>query len=88
MTQATHLHPRAEVVGYSEPVLEAIRDLVHEIQLWPELAAASGAAMDAMKELFAPVQGDRQSGLYGAIGHLLVVAADANGSDVAEGTDQ
>ena len=76
MTQATHLHPRAEVVGYSEPVLEAVRDLIHEVQLWPELAAVTGQAMDAMKEMFAPVQGDRQSGLYGAIGRLIVVAAE------------
>jgi hypothetical protein len=76
MTQATDLHARNEVVGYPPAVLEAVHALIHEVRLWPELAAATGTGMDAMKEIFAPAQGDRQSGLYGAIGRLLVVAAE------------
>lgn len=76
MTQATHLHPRAEVVGYPVPVLEAIRDLVHEIQLDPELALGSGQMMLAMGSMFAVDRGGRPSDLYGALARLVVVTAE------------
>jgi hypothetical protein len=84
MTQATHLHSRAEVVGYSEPVLEAVRDLVHEIQADPVLALVTGQSMITMREVFAVAGTDgRKSGLYEALAQLVLAAAEA-----AEGTDQ
>lgn len=85
MTQATHLHPRAEVVGYSVPVLEAFRDLVHEIQTDPVLAFSTGQMMLAMKALFAVDRGSRPSDLYSALARLVVVAAEAT---LETGADQ
>lgn len=76
MTQATHLHPRAEVVGYPEPVLEAIRELVAEIQLDPELALGAGLAIAEMKDVFAVERDGRQSLLTSKIADLLTVAAE------------
>jgi hypothetical protein len=86
MTQpSTHLHPRAEVVGYSEPVLAAFRDLVHEIQIDPELALGSGLMMDALKGSAVVVRDGRPSELMGRIGALVTTAAevaiDEKGSD-------
>ena len=77
MTQATRLQARAEVVGYSEPVLEAFRDLVHEIQTDPVLAFGTGQMMDALKPLFAVERDGRPSDLYGAIAALVIAAAEA-----------
>lgn len=77
MTQATHLQARAEVVGYSEPVLEAFRDLVHEIQTDPVLAFGTGQMMAAMKNLFAVDRGGRPSDLYASLAALVIAAAEA-----------
>jgi len=74
---STHLHPRAEVVGYSEPVLEAIAALVHEIQCDSVLAFGSGQMMLAMGDLFAVDRGGRPSDLYGALARLVIAAAEA-----------
>jgi len=88
MTQATHLHPRAEVVGYPEPVLEAVRDLVHEIHADQVLAHVTAQMMITMREVFAVAGTDgRKSGLYEALAQLVLAAADAaEGSDVGEGS--
>ena len=84
MTQATHLHARAEVVGYPELVLEAVRDLVHEIEADPQLALGSGQMMDATKDQFAVEREGRQSDLMGAIARLVIAAA---AEKYAEGSD-
>jgi hypothetical protein len=85
MTQpSTHLHPRAEVVGYSEPVLEAIAALVHEIDAHPELAAFSGPMMASIAASL-EVADPRASTFMAAIAHLVTTAAevalDEKGSD-------
>lgn len=85
MTQATHLHPRAEVVGYSEPVLAAFAALVHEIQLDPDLALGSGLMMDALKGSAVVVRDGRPSDLMGMIAHLVTAAAEAT---LEKGSDQ
>ena len=77
MTQATHLRSRAEVIGYSEPVLEAFRDLVHEIQADPVLAFGTGQMMDALKPLFAVERDGRPSDLYALMAALVIAAAEA-----------
>jgi hypothetical protein len=85
------LHARAEVVGYTPAVLEAVRDLVHEVQIDPVLAYGTGQMMTATKDLFAVDREGRPSGLIGAIAHLVTVAAEAtlpNSSDAAKGSDQ
>ena len=86
MTQpSTHLHPRAEVVGYPEPVLEAIRDLVHEVQADTVLAFGSGQMMLAMGDMFAVDRKGRPSDLYGALARLVVVTAETT---IEKGSDQ
>ena len=88
-TPTTHRYARAEVVGYPEPVLEAVRDLMAEIQADPQLALGSGQMMVASKDLFAVEREGRQSDLMGAIARLVIAAAaekHAEGSDVAEGS--
>jgi len=88
MPQATHLHPRAEVVGYPEPVLEAVRDLVHEVNAHPELAAFSGQMMAGISAGLV-AEDPRASTFMSAIARLVIVTADAsvaNGSDVGEGS--
>ena len=86
MTQpSTDLHARAEVVGYSPPLLDAIRDLVHEIHADPLLAHVAAQSMITMREVFAVAGTDgRKSGLYEALAQLVLAAADAK--DVAEGS--
>jgi len=86
MTQpSTHLRARAEVVGYSEPVLAAFRDLVHEVQSDSVLAFGSGQMMLAMGDMFAVDRGGRPSDLYGALARLVIAAAEAT---IEKGSDQ
>jgi len=77
MSIPTTLHARAEVIGYSDPVLEAFRDLVHEIQTDPVLAFGVGQSMAVLKPLFAVERDGRPSDLYGALATLLISAAEA-----------
>jgi hypothetical protein len=70
-----HRYARAEVVGYPEPVLAVIRDLVREIQADPELALGSGLAMDVTRKVAVVGTGGRPSGLQGALADLVIIMA-------------
>jgi hypothetical protein len=84
--RTTYLRARAQVVGYPEPVLEVIRDLVREIQADPKAALGTGLMMDVLREQFAlPGTGGRPSGLYGALADLVIVVA---GVEVDKGAEQ
>ena len=71
----TELQARAEVVGYPEPVLQAIRELVDEVDANPAMAAFSAQMMAGISAgLLA--DDNLASGFLRAIAHLLTTAAE------------
>jgi hypothetical protein len=68
------LQARAEVVGYPEPLLEAVRDLVRQVDANPELGAFSGQMMAGISAGLA-VEDVRASKFMSAIARLVTVAA-------------